>query len=167
MNSLRAIVISLVLLPAVGACQTQAVGATAHSQTASPRAEIETLMDRWDIQVWREGRYDLVPDCLNERYVRHEQTGVRAGDRIVTREEYTAEIRQLRTLPNLTFEVHERSIVGDRVWTRFTMTWTDGQTGEPRSRTGLQEYRIENGKLAETWVLLSPNESHWPEMTTD
>lgn len=162
MNSFRAIAISLALLPAVGACQTQPTGLAA-PQAVSATAEIEALMDRWDIQVWREGRDELIPDCLNERYIRHEQTGARSGDRIVTREAYAAEIRQIRALPDVRFEVHERSIVGDRVWTRFTMTWTDRESGKPQSRTGLQEYRIENGKLAETWVLLSSAESRWPE----
>lgn len=164
MNSFRAIIISLAFLPAVCACQTRPADVAAPSQAASETAKIEALMDRWDIQVWREGRYELIPDCLNEQYIRHEQTGVRSGDRVVTREAYTDEIRRIRALPDVNFEVHERSIVGDRVWTRFTMTWTDGQTGEAQSRTGLQEYRIENGKLAETWVLLSPSESRWPEM---
>ncbi|GJL93314.1 nuclear transport factor 2 family protein [Hyphococcus sp.] len=164
MNSLRTTEISLAFLMAVCACQNQSTGVAVAPEETSSIAEIEALMDRWDIQVWREGRYELVPDCLNEQYIRHEQTGVRSGDRIVTREAYTTEIKQLRTLSDLNFEVHERSIVGDRVWTRFTMTWTDRQTGEPESRTGLQEYRIEYGKLAETWVMLSSAESRWPEM---
>ena len=163
MNSLRAIAISLAFLPAVYACQTRPAGPAAVSQAAGTAAEIEALMDLWDIQVWREGRYELVPDCLSEQYIRHEYTGVRAGDRVVTREAYTAEIRQLRALPDLNFEVHERSIAGDRVWTRFTMSWSDPETGEAGSRTGLQEYRIEKGKLAETWVVLSSAEARWPE----
>lgn len=158
---------ALALLTVLSACQTQPAAPAAPPEAASSAAEIDALMDRWDIQIWREGRYELIPDSLNEQYIRHEYTGVRAGSRVITREEYASEIKQLRALPDLNFEVHERSIVGDRVWTRFTMTWSDPQTGSSEARTGLQEYRIENGKLAETWVILSADEARWPELAAD
>ena len=41
-------------------------------------------------------------------------------------------------------------------WFRFAFKWTDPKTGEARSRAGIQAYRIEGGKLAETWLTLQP-----------
>ena len=37
--------------------------------------------------------------------------------------------------------------------------------GERRSRAGMQSYRIEGGKLAETWIALLPLDSTWPDAT--
>jgi hypothetical protein len=36
------------------------------------------------------------------------------------------------------------------------MKWTDQSSGEIRTRAGIQAYRIEEGKLAETWVTFQP-----------
>jgi hypothetical protein len=57
--------------------------------------------------------------------------------------------------------LHE--IAGDRAWFRFTLMWTDTSTGETRTRAGMQFYRIEGGKLAETWLLLHNPGSTWPD----
>jgi hypothetical protein len=35
--------------------------------------------------------------------------------------------------------------------------------GGPRSRAGMQSYRIEAGKLVETWLILQPLGSAWPD----
>ncbi len=43
------------------------------------------------------------------------------------------------------------------------MIWTDRASGEKRSRAGLQSYRIEDGLLAETWVILKPPGSAWSD----
>src|SRR5262245_51210020 len=40
---------------------------------------------------------------------------------------------------------------------------TDPKTGEARSRAGMQSYRIEAGKLAETWLSLMPLGSAWSD----
>ena len=43
----------------------------------------------------------------------------------------------------------------------FRVQWPDPKTGEPRSRAGMQSYRIEAGKLVETWLTLLPLGSTW------
>ncbi len=37
-------------------------------------------------------------------------------------------------------------------------------TGETRSRAGMQSYRIEEGKLVETWLSMQPLGTTWPEV---
>ncbi|MFZ6765096.1 ester cyclase [Pseudoroseomonas sp. WGS1072] len=115
------------------------------------------LFDRWE-RVWHEGRYDLVPDCVAPHYIRHDE----AGDRTVTREAYAAELARLKQdRPDVRIVVYDHTLQENRAWYRFTMKWTDQGSGEVRTRAGMQAYRIEGGKLAETWVTLQPLGSSW------
>jgi hypothetical protein len=122
-------------------------------------SELRDLFDRWE-RVWHEGRYELVPDCVSEHCIRHDE----AGDRTVTREAYAAELKRLRDeRPDVRIVVYDHMLQGNRAWYRFTMRWTDQASGEVHTRAGLQSYRIENGKLAETWVTLQPVGSAWSD----
>jgi hypothetical protein len=106
---------------------------------------LRDLFGRWE-RVWHEGQYDLVPSCVAENYIRHDE----GGDRTVTRQAYAAEIAKTQEeRPNIRVVVYDHSFVGgDRAWFRFAFKWPDPKTGEPRSRAGMQSYRIEAGKLA-------------------
>ena len=117
---------------------------------------LRELFDRWE-RVWHEGRFELVPECVAPNYIRHDE----GGDRTVTRDAYAAELAQLRQQrPDVRILVYDHSII-DRAWYRFTMRWTDQVSGEVRTRAGLQAYRTEDGKLAETWVVFQPIGSAW------
>jgi hypothetical protein len=122
------------------------------------------LFDRWE-RVWHEGQYDLVPSCVCEVYIRHDE----AGDRTVTPESYAAEIAKLReeVIPNTRFVIYDHAFYDDRAWVRYTHKWTDPQTGEPRSRAAMQIYRIEDGKLAETWWVARPVGSAWNDAVAE
>jgi len=125
----------------------------------SDQSALRDLFDRWE-RVWHERHYDLIPACIAPHYIRHDD----AGDRTVTREAYAAELAKLhRDRPDMRIMVYDHSLIGDRAWFRFTMKWTDHAAGEARSRAGMQAYRIEDGKLAETWVLLQPLGSAWSD----
>ena len=117
------------------------------------------LFDQWE-RVWHHGHYELIADCVHANYIRHDES----GDRIVTREAYAAEIAKTREgKPHLRFVVYDHTFEGDRAWFRFTLKWTDSSTGEPRTRAGMQAYRIESGKLAETWLMFQPLGSAWTD----
>lgn len=125
----------------------------------STESVMNDLFDRWE-QVWHEGKFDLVPSCVADTYIRHDQT----GDRTVTRDAYAAEIAKVReNRPGIRVVVYDHSFAGDRAWFRFAFKWNDPKTGEPQSQAGMQSYRIVDGKLAETWLLLSPLGSAWPD----
>jgi len=120
---------------------------------------LRDLFDRWE-RVWHEGKFDLVPECVGPHYIRHEE----AGDRTVTREAYAAEIAKSREdRPGIRIVVYDHCFQGNRAWFRFAATWTDTKTGEVRSRAGMQSYRIEEGKLVETWVSMQPLGSAWTD----
>ncbi len=125
----------------------------------SEESVVRDLFDRWE-RVWHEGRYDLVAECVAQVYTRHDESGTRH----VTPEEYAAEIAAARReRPNTRFIVYDHEIAGERAWFRFTLMWTDPSTGETRTRAGMQTYRAEGGKLAETWLSLLKLGSAWPD----
>ena len=125
----------------------------------SDESVMRDLFDRWE-RVWHEGQYDLVPSCVAENYIRH----VEGGDRTVRREAYAAEIAKTRNeRPDIRVVVYDHSFAGAHAWFRFAVKWRDSKTGEPRSRAGMQSYRIEAGKLAETWLVLQPLGSAWTD----
>jgi hypothetical protein len=121
--------------------------------------ETRKLFDRWE-RVWHDGEFDLIPDCVGPTYTRHDHL----GDRSVTREAYQAELGNVRaTRPGIRVAVYDHTFQGNRAWYRFEFKWTDPKTGAPQTQAGMQAYRIEDGKLVETWVSLLPLGSKWPD----
>jgi hypothetical protein len=117
------------------------------------------LFDRWE-RVWRDGEYALVPDCVAPEYLRHDEN----GDRTVTPESYAAELaHNLRERPGLRVVVYDHLFAGNRAWFRFAFEWTDPASGEKRRRAGMQSYRTEGGRLAETWIAMQPVGSAWSD----
>jgi SnoaL-like domain len=117
------------------------------------------LFDRWEL-VWHEGRYDLVPSCVGPAYVRHEA----AGDRTVNAESYGAELAKMKEArPGIRVAVYDHMFVGNRAWFRFMFKWRDPKSGEPLTQAGMQSYRLKDGKLAETWIVLQPLGSTWTD----
>jgi hypothetical protein len=122
-------------------------------------ASVRDLFDHWEL-VWHAAQYDLIPLCIGSHYTRHDE----AGDRTVTREAYTAELKAIHQgRPGIRVVVYDHLFSDDRAWFRFSFKWSDPKTGEPRSRAGMQSYRIEDGKLAETWIALQPLGSAWTD----
>jgi hypothetical protein len=158
--------VRLILLAAIWTatvtCPTAYGETSLHAKGKSSMSEETTLrdlFDRWE-RVWHEGQYNLIPTCVGPTYIRHDE----AGDRTVTREAYAAEIAKTREQrPRLRFAVYDHSFEGDRAWFRFTLKWTDANTGETHTRAGMQVYRIQGGKLAETWLQLQPLGSAWTD----
>jgi len=73
------------------------------------------LFDRWE-RVWHEGRYELVPSCVAENHIRHDEK----GDRTVTRDAYAAEIAAThKERPRIRVVVYDHSFSGDRAWFRL------------------------------------------------
>lgn len=123
-------------------------------------AALTELFGRWE-EVWHEGRYELIPGCVGPEYIRHDE----AGDRTVTAQAYATEIAQAREArPDTRFVVYDHSFAADRAWFRFTLTWTDPTTGDSCTRAGMQLYRTEDARLVETWLMLSPLGSAWPDL---
>jgi hypothetical protein len=125
----------------------------------SKTADVRSLFDRWE-RVWHQGEFDLIPSCVASNYIRHDE----AGDRAVSRDDYANELAKLRSdRPDIRIIVYDHHLAPSSAWYRFTMRWTDQTSGETRTRAAIQSYRIEDGKLAETWVVFSPVGSAWSD----
>ena len=121
------------------------------------------LFDRWE-QVWHEGKFDLVARCIGNQYTRHDES----GDRTVARESYASEIAKVRQeQPDIQVVVYDHLFKGNRAWFRFAFKWTDTNTGVAQSRAGMQSYRIDEGKLVETWLSLQPLGSVWTDIAQE
>src|ERR1700691_4722672 len=117
------------------------------------------VFDHWEL-VWPDAQYDLITVCVGANYTRHDE----AGDRTVTREAYTAELKTVhKERPGIRVVVYDHLFSDDRASFRFVFKWNDQKTGEPRPRAGMQSYRIEDGKLAETWIAMQPLGSAWAD----
>ena len=125
----------------------------------SDECAMRDLFDRWE-RVWVEGQLNLVETCVAGHYIRHDEN----GDRTLTRDAYAKEIAQLQAERlNLRVVVYDHVFKDDRAWLRFAFKWSDAKTGETYSRAGMQSYRIEGGKLAESWLSLMPLGSTWKD----
>jgi hypothetical protein len=112
------------------------------------RAAVEALWERW-MQVWHGGRYELISDCITSPYVRH--TPGRTDHE--TPESYERVIRQARERsPDLRWVVQDLIVEGDQFCIRAMGVATDPKTGSLRKWAYFQLYRVEGGKLAETWT---------------
>jgi hypothetical protein len=117
------------------------------------------LFDRWEL-VWHNDCHDLIPSCVAPKYLRHEAN----GDRVVTPESYGPELMKLKAdRPGVRVAVYDHLFQGNRAWFRFTFLWRDPKTSEALTQAGMQSYRTEDGKLAETWIMLQPIGSTWPD----
>ena len=111
------------------------------------KAEVQAARDRW-LQVWNEGRLDLVSETLAATYVRHEPSGTRT----VTMEQYREEIAATRKRqPDIHLTPNDEAITEDRWWVRWTSNGTDAETGERITTASIQVYRIVHGRILETW----------------
>lgn len=121
--------------------------------------DVRDLFDRWE-RVWHEGQYDLIASCVGPNYIRHDEN----GERTVTREAYAAELQGVhKNRPGIRVVVYDHALTADRAWFRFSFQWPDPKTGETQSRAGMQSYRIEDGKLAETWITMRPLGTSWTD----
>jgi SnoaL-like domain len=117
------------------------------------------LFDRLE-RIWNQGQLNLVASCVAEHYTRHDEN----GDRTITRDAYAKEIAQtLAERPNLHVVVYDHAFRDDRVWFRFSYTWTDPKTREQYCRAGVQTHRVEGSQLAESWLSLMPLGSMWTD----
>jgi hypothetical protein len=86
----------------------------------SERQTMIALFERWE-RIWHKGQFDLVPSCVGDHHVRHDES----GDRPVKRDAYAAEIAKvLQERPGIRVVVYGHLFEGDRAWFRFAFKRT-------------------------------------------
>ena len=104
--------------------------------------ESKAALARWYDEMWFAKNFDLVPECVGPVYTRHEA----GGTRTITAEEYrdflhehlsTAEISDGR----YRLIAEDDHVVAIGSWTFNGQQWD-----------WVQAFRVEHGKLVETWL---------------
>lgn len=114
----------------------------------------------WNEDVWCAGKYELVQSLVTPNYTRHEADGTR----VITAQQYATEIEKFKKR-NIEFIYHDHSITEDRVWVRWSVRM-DGPDGGTVTGRANQIYRLVNGKLTETWMMMHLG-AFWPEFSED
>lgn len=114
----------------------------------------------WNEDVWCAGQYELVKSLVTPNYTRHEKDGTR----VVTAQQYAIEIENFKKR-NTEFIYHDHKITEDRVWVRWSVRM-DGPDGVTVTGRANQVYRLVDGKLAETWMMMHFG-PFWPEFSED
>ncbi|MFJ4224279.1 ester cyclase [Microbacterium sp. NPDC089695] len=151
----------LVLAVALGAevIDSSRIGVAVRSVDAAesgPAAEAHRdVIARSHLQVWNEGRFDLIPEIYHEDFAAHFVTGIEVRGR----EAFQAFIEDHRvTFPDWTERIDDIFVTGDRAAVRYTSTGTHvgefmGVAGTDRpivvNETSL--YRMAEGKIVEQW----------------
>jgi len=130
----------------------------AFAQSAQKVLPADEVLRQWIEEVWHGGKLELVPSLVNSTYIRHGASGTRT----VTPEQYALEIAALRQrFPDLRFTLHDRVIQNNMIWSRWSWRGTEATTGKAVTRSAIQIYRLESGKLAETWAASLPDGVGW------
>ena len=105
-------------------------------------AEAKAVLSRWYDEMWSQKRFDLVPEIAGPRYTRHEANGTRQ----VTAEEYRDALAG--NLSEAVVEDLRYRLIAEDDRVVAIGTWKiDGQQWD-----WVQAFRVEGGKLVETWL---------------
>ena len=105
-------------------------------------AEAKAVLRRWYDDMWARKDFDLVPELAGPLYTRHEA----GGTRVVTAEEYRDALAG--SLSEATVEGLRYRLIAEDDRVVAIGTWKiDGSQWD-----WVQAFRVEGGKLVETWL---------------
>jgi steroid delta-isomerase-like uncharacterized protein len=111
----------------------------------------------WIDEAWSKGNVTVADDLLTDGFVLHDPVARRE---VVGRDAERALITGLReSIPDLRFTIDDVVADGDDVTIRWTAEGTHGgellgfpSTGRPLAIRGVDMYRLEEGRIAESWT---------------
>ncbi len=118
------------------------------------------LVKQASFETYTEGNTDVIDELVSDSYVLHDPTSPEA---IRGREAFKEHVESIRrAFPDLTTTIEHTAVEGDLVAVQFTVGGThEGPfpdldlepTGETFEMDGMEFDRIEDGQLAETWLV--------------
>ncbi|WP_227353798.1 ester cyclase [Haladaptatus salinisoli] len=119
--------------------------------------ENKELVRRDTEEVWGDENVELIDEIYDEDFVLHDPS---SPDETGGRDEYKEYVETYRTaFPDAEYAVEEMVAEGDSVALRYTARGThEGElagiepTGERVTVSGMELYRVANGKIAEMWT---------------
>ena len=137
----------LTAIVAVSSVLTTATAATsAKENKVVVTADTRKAAFRSAVQVWQQGRADLIGDVVTKEYVGHASSGERDIHGLRKR---VSEFHAL--YPDLKFTIEDQFADGDRIVTRMTATGTSKSTGKVVHLIGLNISRFVGNRIAEEW----------------
>jgi hypothetical protein len=118
-----------------------------------PTKDSKAVMRRWYDEMWSQKNTDLIPELAGPNYVRHEA----GGTRTVSAEEYRAQTAAISADWAITDMRYSLISEGDRVVAIGSWKVNGNQMD------WVQAFRVEKGKLVETWLSGIGLESKWDD----
>lgn len=141
----RAICLMIIVAACCGLTTATAATSPKHNKM-TVTAETRKAAFRGAVQVWQQGRADLIGDVVTKGYVGHASSGDRDIRGLRQR---VSEFHAL--YPDLKFTIEDQLVDGDRVATRMTAIGTSKATGKVVNLVGLNISRFVGNRIAEEW----------------
>ena len=110
----------------------------------------EALVSRLWEQIWIRGEFDDVDALIADPYIRH----TRAGTTTLSPSAYASHISSAtRTTRGTKVTIVDIASADDMVFARLHLDAVNLETGNTVRLTWLTQYRIADGKVAESWTL--------------
>lgn len=117
-------------------------------QTVVVNSESRKAAFRRAVEIWQEGRPDLIEALVTADYVGHTSGGDRDIDGLRKRiSEFHALYADIR------FKIEDQAAEGDRITTRLTAYGTSKASGRPVHLIGLNISRFVGNRIAEEWPI--------------
>lgn len=113
------------------------------------RSPVE-VVEEWQRRAWAECDLSVVDELLPDPVVRHGMAGTVRRSRAGMKDDIS---RYQEALGRPVIEVLDRTVDGDKVWSRTKMRGANLRTGEPRVVDWLQIHRVVDGRIVEVWTL--------------
>lgn len=108
------------------------------------------VVNRYWTRVWLERDLSVIAESYTDPTVRHTVDGTRT----VTVAELKSQLTEsLRAFRGESFTVDGLTIDGDMAWVRLTLRGFSLAAMTPMVMTWMAQYRIQDGRIAETWAL--------------
>ena len=122
--------------------------------------ELKAVVRRFGEEIWHKGRLDAIEEFIAPNYVRHTSHYREGGHDVHGPEGARQSIAAFRAaFPDVHFTEDDILVDGDKVVVRWTFRGTHrgaflgvAPTGKQVTFTGINIYRIANGKIVERWA---------------
>lgn len=113
---------------------------------------VDLVLRLWNL-VWLGERSDTFEELLTESFVRH----TREGTTYQTPSGYRRSVGDAtRNTTGTEVRIDHIEQVGDHVYARLTLLGVSLTTGDPMVISTIGDYRIEGGRIAESWMMHQP-----------
>lgn len=120
-----------------------------------PRVTDADVVRRYWDEMWGGADLSIIDELFTDPYVRHNRNGTSTISRTQLREDFKNYWASFGNAAQVAID--DLIAEGGRVFSRVTIRGLDGESGDARVVTFLQEARVVDGRMAESWSLTAPD----------